>query len=61
MTIALASWAAEADHARMSLEGPSIRIVSEPLAAQAKPVPEPPAESEPRPREPVADSEPASR
>ena len=45
----------------MSLEGPSIRILSEPLAVQAKPVPEQPAEPEPRPREPVATSEPASR
>jgi len=45
----------------MSLEGPSIRIISEPVAAQAKPVPEQPAEPERRPREPVADSEPASR
>jgi len=47
----------------VSLEGPSLRIISEPVAAVAAPVPsDPPAEPEPRspdPREPALGPEPA--
>jgi len=46
----------------VSLEGPSIRIIAEPLAAQAprEPAETEPAEPEPRPqvREPVASARP---